>query len=135
MRTLKKNKQKMYYSILLGEVPVYEYYTDSEGNKIPIDTGEKELSYKKPSSFRGNIAMSGGESEAVEFGIDKSQYSAVLTMDKGELPIDETSLIWFETKPVVGSDGKANQFSADYKVVKIIPSLNSVRYLLNKVVK
>ena len=125
----------MYYSILLGEVPVYEYYTDSEGNKIPIDTGEKELSYKKPSSFRGNIAMSGGESEAVEFGIDKSQYSAVLTMDKGELPIDETSLIWFETKPVIGSGGKVNKHSADYTVVKIIPSLNGTRYLLNKVVK
>lgn len=136
MRTLKKNKQKMYYSTFLGESPVYDgEYIDSDGNKFPIETGEMELSYKKPVSFNGNIVMSGGESEAVEFGIDKSQYSAILTMNIGELPIDETSLIWHETKPVISSDKKVDRHSADYTVVKVIPSLNSVRYLLKKVVK
>lgn len=135
MRTLKKNKQQMYYSVLLGEYPVYDYYVDSDGNRIPISTGESKLRYDAPKVFEGNIAMSGGESEAVEFGVNKSDYSAVLVVDKGELPIDETSLIWFESEPVAGSEENISTSSADYTVTKIIPSVNGVRYLLKKVVK
>ena len=135
MRTLKKNKQKMYYSVLLGEYPIYDYYIDSDGNRIPVSTGESEMRYSVPKDFKGNIAMSGGESEAVEFGVNKSDYSAVLVVDKEELPIDETSLIWFESEPVDGSGEAINVSDADYTVTKIIPSLNGVRYLLKKVVK
>ena len=32
MRTLQQNKQKLFYSLLMGEQPVYEL--DDEGNKI-----------------------------------------------------------------------------------------------------
>ena len=135
MRTLKKNKQQMHYSLLLGEYPIYDHYIDSDGNRIPVSTGESELRYALPKVFEGNIAMSGGESEAVEFGVDKSDYSAVLIVDKEELPIDETSLIWFESEPVGGSEGNIDASSSDYTVTKIIPSLNGVRYLLKKVVK
>lgn len=135
MRTLDRNKQKMYYALYAGEVPIYDYYIDQDGNKIPIDTGETQIGYSKPVEFQGNIAMSGSESENTEFGIDKSQYSAVLVVDKEELPIDETSLIWYETLPVVGISGEADANSADYTVVKVDPSLNSARYLLKKVVK
>lgn len=135
MRTLKKNKQQMYYSVLLGEYPIYDYYIDSDGNRIPVSTGESEMRYSVPKVFKGNIAMSGGESEAVEFGVNKSDYSAVLVVDKEELPIDETSLIWFEPEPVDGSGETINVSDADYTVTKIIPSLNGVRYLLKKVVK
>ena len=135
MRTLKKNKQEMYYSVLLGEYPIYDYYIDSDGNRIPVSTGESEMRYSVPKDFKGNIAMSGGESEAVEFGVNKSDYSAVLVVDKEELPIDETSLIWFESEPVGGSEENVDASSADYTVTKIIPSLNGVRYLLKKVVK
>ena len=125
----------MYYALVGGLIPVYDYYTDSEGNKIPLDTGEVEIGYYTPVSFDGNIAMSGGESENVAFGIDKSQYSAVLVTDKDLLPIDETSLIWFETEPSFISEGVVDKYSADYTVVKKIPSLNGVKYLLKKVVK
>lgn len=135
MRTLKKNKQEMYYSVLLGEYPIYDYYIDSDGNRIPVSTGESEMRYSVPRDFKGNIAMSGGESEAVEFGVNKSDYSAVLVADKEELPIDETSLIWFESEPPAGSEEDIDAASADYTVTKIIPSLNGVRYLLKKVVK
>ena len=135
MRTLKKNKQEMYYSVLLGEYPIYDYYIDSDGNRIPVSTGESEMRYSVPKDFKGNIAMSGGESEAVEFGVNKSDYSAVLVVDKEELPIDETSLIWFESEPVDGSGETIKVSDADYTVTKIIPSLNGVRYLLKKVVK
>lgn len=135
MRSLKKNKQKMHYALYGNSIPVYDYYVDSEGNKIPLDTGEMINGYYPPVIFYGNISMSGGESESHEFGIDKSQYSAVLVVDKGLLPIDETSRIWYETQPQLSDDGNVDGDSADYTVVKIVPSLNGMKYLLKKVVK
>lgn len=143
MMMLGQNQQKLYYSLRDTEIPVYErdeygniiYYEDSEGNKIPLETGETEIGYGKPVKFFGNIAMSGGESEAVEYGLDLSQYSAVLVTDKGLIPIDETSRIWHTTEPLVDENGYADEFSSDYMVVKLSPSLNVDKYVLKKVVK
>lgn len=142
MRTLAKNKQKMYYALQIGEVPVYE--TDADGNiiyitvdgeKIPVETGETKIGYGNPVEFFGNIAMSGGESEAVEFGLNLGDYSAVLVVDKGLLPINETSRIWHTTEPTMNADGTVDEFTADYYVVKVSPSLNVDKYVLQKVVK
>lgn len=135
MMVLAQNQQKMYYANQDVEVPVYEDYTDEDGNKYPIDTGEKEKIYGKPVEFFGNIAMSGGEAEAVEFGLDLSQYSAVLILPKGMLPLTETSRIWHNTEPTVDINGYVNEFTADYRVVKISPSLNFDKFILEKVVK
>lgn len=155
MMMLESNKQKMYYSLLDSEIPVYERdedgniiyqsYIDSDGNeiffldengeKIPVETGDTELSYSDPVEFFGNIAMSGGESEAVEFGLDVGDYSAVLVVDKGMLPIDETSLIWHTTEPKIDKNGMIDEHSADYTIVKISPSLNVDKFVLKAVVK
>lgn len=157
MRTLAKNKQKMYYALQIGEVPVYMYdnegnimydhytdsegniiyYLDSDGNKIPRETGEYELGYSEPVEFFGNIALSGGESEAVEYGIDVSAYDATLIVDKNALPLSETSLIWFESEVGYKDTEKTivDPNSADYKVKKPSPSLNIGKYILNKIVK
>ena len=72
MRMAKCNKQKMYYALYGKEVPIYDYYIDSEGNKIPTDTGETKITYETPVEFYGNIALSGGESQAGEFGLNLS---------------------------------------------------------------
>lgn len=141
--TLDFNKQKMYYSLQDKEVPIYEtdengdivYYEDLDGNRIPLETGETKKVYSEPVEFLGNIAMSGGESETVEYGIDLSQYAATLVVDKDLLPINETSIIWHKTEPVIKEDGTVDEFSADYTVVKLSPSLNFDRYILQKVVK
>ena len=135
LRTLAKNKQKMHYALYGKEVPIYDYYTDSEGNKIPLDTGETKITYENPVEFFGNIALSGGESEAVEFGLNLADYEAVLVMTKNTLPIDETSRIWHNTEPTYNEDGTVNELSADYTVVKVSPSLNVDKFVLKKVVK
>ena len=142
MRTLNKNKQKMYYALQDKEIPVYELdddgnvkYMEIDGVMVPIETGDTKLVYSLPVEFSGNIAMSGGESQAAEFGLNLADYSAVLVMDKGEIPITETSLIWHGSEPEINDDGTVNQFSADYTVVKLSPSINSDRYALKKVVK
>ena len=136
MRTLNKNTQKMYYANQDRVVPIYDYYEDEDGNMIPLDTGETKLVYSEPIEFKGNISLSnGGEVEVQEFGLNLADYEAVLVVDKNTLPITEKSLIWHVTAPTKGIDGNTDEYSADYRIVKISPSLNFDKYVLKKVVK
>ena len=136
MRTLNKNTQAMYYANQDRVVPIYEYYEDEDGNMIPLDTGETKLVYGEPIEFKGNISLSnGGEVEVQEYGLSQADYSAILITSKNTLPITETSLIWHTTEPTKDIDGNTNEFSADYRVVKVSDSLNVSKYALQKVVK
>lgn len=144
MRTLMRNKQKMYYALYKGSEPTYVLdengdkiisYIDEEGNIYYEETGEERNVYENPVEFFGNISMSGGESEAVEYGLDVSSYSAVMITDKGSIPITETSRIWKETEPKMNKYGTVDEFSADYTVVKVSPSLNYDKYILQRVNK
>ena len=138
MRTLNKNTQKMYYANQDRVVPIYEYYEDEDGNTIPLDTGETKLVYGEPIEFKGNISLSnGGEVEVQEFGLDVSAYDAILIVQKDYVPISETTLIWFEN-PIIYDDEiqkVPNEFSADYRVLSVKPSLNSTKYVLGRLVK
>lgn len=145
MMMLAANKQKMFYALQNGQVPIYEtdedgntlYYTDNDGNRYPMETGEYEAGYSNVKEFFGNIAMSGGEAEAKEYGIDVSQYDAVLIVEKGKLPIDETSLIWFQEE--VGYKDTAKTIvdgnTATFRVLAVKPSLNVTKYVLGRITK
>lgn len=144
MRMLKKNKQKLHYSLFLEERPEYALdefgnkiieYVDEEGNEYYRETGEMERVYSLPVEFLGNISMSGGEAEATEFGLNTADYEAVLIVNKGLLPIDESSLIWFESEPVINDNGLVDYVTADYSIIKISPSLNVDKYVLKKTIK
>lgn len=146
MRTLQKNKIKMKYALLIGEQdeialdddgnPIINYI-DDDGNVYYQYTGEKELIYSEPTEFSANFSMSGGESEAVSFGIDISAYDAVITTVKNTLPISETSLIWVENEVVYKDIDKTKIManSADYKVTKVSNTLNVTMYVLKAMVK
>ena len=131
MRTLRKNAQKMYYANLVDVVQ--EEYIDEDGIRYP--TGEPKNIYSEPVEFKGNIAMSGGEAEAQEFGLNLADYEAVLLVGKNTLPITESSLIWHTSEPTKDDKGYTDEYSADYRIVKISPSLNFDKYVLKKVVK
>lgn len=144
MRLLEKNKQDLKYALQVGEVPIYErdedgniIYIEVDGQKVPVETGETEPGYSNPIDFRGNIAMSGGEAEAKSFGVDISEYDAILLMEKDKIPIDETSLIWHmsEVKYIDKQNTIADRKSADYSIKRVQPSLNFTRYLLKRIVK
>ena len=139
MRTLRKNKTRLWYALNVGEVPVYQ--TDDEGNVVtitvrhvatPVRTGEMKQGYTTPIEFKGNIVKSGGQAQATAFGLSLEDYSAVLIVNKEQLPITESSLIWTET-PVL-TDG-TYEGSAAYTVAKVIDSLNGARYALREKVK
>ena len=133
----------MYYALLIGEFPIYAL--DDQGNKIVdpetheyIETGSKEILYSEPVEFYGNIAMSGSDVNRVEFGVSEANYEAVLIMAKGDIPITETSLLWFQTTPqtkTIDDKKYAVESTADYRVLKVSPSLNVDRYILDKIVK
>lgn len=126
MRTLKKNKQAMYYSLLLGSTPEY----NASGQR----TGRKIENYSQPIQFFGNIVFSSGEVLLEEYGTDVGNYDAILIMEKNELPITETSLLWFESEPQYKDTEQTivDDKSADYRVAQIKPALNSVKYVLNR---
>lgn len=164
MRTLNKNKQKLYYALFEKESPVYEtsvygiypgyitpgeneiplddaqeniVYVEVDGVKVPVETGETEISYATPVLFKGNISLSGGEADFESLGIDRSNYDAILIMNKNEIPITESSIIWHESAIVYKDSDKkiADATTADYRVKKRAPSLNQVIYLLERIVK
>lgn len=148
MRCLLKNKQTLYYALLIGTVPEYEL--DSEGNKVVdyvdeetgevfyVETGVQTPIYSEPIKFKGNIAFAGADLLRVEYGISDENYEAVLVLNKDQIPLKDTSLIWYQTEPQTKEiDGAmyADDATADYKVLRSVPSLNNDRFILTKVVK
>lgn len=142
-----KNKQILWYANQKSQAPVEtgesETYTDSQGNTYTydIDDGYSEEEYDLPVQFKANISFNGGNinfgtgsTDFVEFGVSNGDFTAIVVTRKGEVPINDTSLIWYETEPVI-VNGKVDISSADYKIKKLSPSLNIDKYLLIKVVK
>lgn len=136
MRLCRKNKTNLWYSLYKDSETAYlkdedgnTVYQEIDGEQVPVETGHKPPSYDTPVKFKGYIQFNGGESEAKAFGVSVDSYTHILIMRRGELPIDETSLI-FNDEP-----SEVAEKTADYKVVKVAPSLNFVTYLLKSVSK
>ena len=147
MRTLDKNKTQMWYALHRESEDIYK--VDEHGNRIVVyvdesvtppkvyyeKAGHTKEGYGEPIEFFGNIAFSkSGEAETTEFGVSLADYEADVTVSREYLPIDETSLIWTHT-PLIDGDGYAVESDADYRVLKVVPSLNECKYLLAKVQK
>lgn len=146
MRVMRRNKQTIKYSNLVGDVD--EYQLDENGHLIVdyvedgvtyyVMTGRKILMYSDPAVAKVNISFSGGETLTQDFGVDMSSYDASIVYDLNEYPISETSLVWYESTPTFIGEGVARRVdpnSADYKVTKVKPSLNYTKLLLAKRVK
>lgn len=137
MRTLKKNEQTLYYANYLGEVPVYA--TDDDGNILTqtIDGETVQVidsyrqGYSEATEFSANISFNSGETAMSEFGLNPSQYNAVINATKGMFPFDEQTLIWHTSEPEY-KDGVIVPESADYRVIAIKTSLNEERFILKK---
>ena len=146
MRTLNRNKQKMKYSHKGERQPIYELdadgnkiidYVDEEGNVYYRETGSYTSGWSEPQEFYGNIAMSGGEAEAMEFGLSIGDYNAVIVMQKDEISLEEGDVIWLNSE-VLYEDGEmlgVDDKSADFAVLKVSESINFVKYVLRAVVK
>lgn len=144
MRTCRKNKQRLMYALYKG-VAEPEIVTDRDGNPMFDDDGNyiydssstTDIRYSDPVPFFGNIAFSkgSGEADGEAYGISLSDYDSTLIMIRGEIPIDETSLIFKDSTPEYDDNGNLLRDSADFTVVKVQPSLNTIIYLLKRIVK
>jgi len=141
MRMCRKNKQHLMYALYKGKAEkTYlrdrdgNYILDDKGNMIENKSSVNRPAYHDPVSFIGNISFASGESEAEAYGVSVGDYDSKLHMLKDEIPIDETSLIFKESTPKYDKDGNLDRESADFVVVKVQPSLNTVTYLLKRVI-
>lgn len=133
MRTLRKNKQTIYYALKSDRTAISSTDTITvDGETVYVDEGDYEISYESPIEFLGNISFSGGDSNDVEFGLDLSTYDAIIVTNVKAIPITETSLIWFETEPPSGTNDGS---TADYSVVAVRNSLNQTKAILKRRVK
>lgn len=64
-----------------------------------------------------------------------SDYEAVIVTTQMDLPLTETSIIWWDSEPQYNSDGTVDGDSACYSVLAVKPSLSSMKYLLKKLPK
>lgn len=121
MRSLKKNKQKLYYATYSDEIPVYETdddgkikYTKVDGELIPIPIGTM-AGYNKPVVFYANISAGKGDVQADVFG-SSVDYSRTISTCDMDCPITKLTRLWIGCEPQYNEDGSVNGDSANYEV-------------------
>lgn len=123
MRCLSRNKSVFYYALQGEKTEIKDEY----GNA----TGQYNVSYTDPIKTCGNISAARGEVQSREFGESES-YDKVIVLDEINTPIDEYSILWVDTLPLLNADGSTNT-PHDYIVRQVARSLNSVSIAISKV--
>lgn len=121
MRSLKKNMQRLFYSLYSKEITVYKrdenrdiVYVEDDGERIPVVIGT-QAGYSEPVEFYANISAGKGNAQEAVFGSDVDYTRTICTTDMS-CPIDELTRIWIDNEVKYNADGTANADSADYKV-------------------
>ena len=113
MRDLKRNRQKIWYSLLNVSAGVDEW-----GNTEDIKT------YSVPFPIDISISANKGETSLQAFGTDLDYDREMSTHDMN-CPIDEYSHLWV--------DGRDTNETHNYIVKAVSKSLNCIRYAIKKV--
>lgn len=131
MKCMSRNKTKFFYALYEGKTPI----TDEYGNV----TGEYDVQHGKPTEFYANISAAKGETQTRQFG-ESEAYDKVIVMDNSAPQINEYTVLWVDTVPLVDDSGalKLNDKGEvitphDYIVKKVAKSLNSVSIAISKV--
>lgn len=123
MRILNRNKVTFYYALYEGRASI----KDEWGN----ETGEYKTQYSKPQTYKANVSSAKGEISTRQFG-ETETYDKVITMDIDAPDIDEYSILWVDSMPVLDEDGNTTT-PHDYIVRKVAKSLNVITLAINKV--
>lgn len=123
MRCLARNKCTFFYALHDKQTELKDEY----GNA----TGQYMVSYTKPVKMYGNVSAAQGEIESRQFG-ESETYDKVIVLDNQLTPIDEYSILWVDTLPVLKAD-RSTETPHDYIVKKVARSLNSVSIAISKV--
>ena len=123
MRCMERNKCIFYFSSFTDKVGIADEY----GNR----TGEYAVSYSNPTKLSGNVSAAMGEMQNRQFG-ESELYDKVIVLDNPKVGIDEYSILWVDTLPVINEDGSTDT-PYDYIVKKVARSLNCVSIAISKV--
>lgn len=123
MRTLNRNKIRIFYANYNAKTPLKDEY----GNL----TGEYKITYGNPVAVMANVSAARGESTTRQFGEDV-RYDRIIVLDDPAFPIAETSILWIDATPEIAEDG-TTKTPHDYIVKQVAPSLNSVSIAVSKV--
>ena len=123
MRCMVRNKQNFYYASYIDTNEL----TDEYGNK----TGEYEVVYGNPIETKGNISGAQGEVQIKQFG-ESERYDKVIVLDNVDTEINEYSILWVDTLPLLNDDGTTST-PHDYIVKKVAKTINSVAIAIRKV--
>lgn len=155
MRTARINKQKMWYSLPGETVPVYVrdkdgnivydkyvdddgniiYYTDDNGNRIPLMTGNTKQGYGEPVEFMCGISARIEQALIEAYGINDTTMYAQMDYLANEFPFVVGTLIWKRSEPTL-IDGQVDKDSADYKVKAVLDEYPNVwTCLIERVLK
>lgn len=125
MRTLARNKQKMFYSNPGESTPIYKtdefgntIYIEVDGERVPVETGEYSPGFSMPVEFKANIAGKLSDVIIRAFGADSSDNHAQIVSDKDVLPFEIGTRIWKKSKVRYKDDAKTivDPDSSDYRV-------------------
>ena len=123
MRCMARNKSKFYYASYIDNTEIIDEY----GNA----TGEYTLSYGNPIECKANISAARGDAIIRQFGESES-YDKVIVLDDINAPIDEHSILWVDTLPLLNENG-TTATPHDYIVKRVAKSLNGVSIAIQKV--
>jgi len=145
MRTLRKNEQKLYYSLFISNSPKYELdedgnriidYYDDFGNPIYLEEGENEDTYSMPVEFWACIDGNIRETLMKEFGTISSPNYAQIVAKTGLYDFKVGTLIWKDSEIKYKEDGTPDEASADYDVIGILDEqTDNTTFFLHKNVK
>jgi hypothetical protein len=116
MRDLKRNTQKVFYKLYLGEQSVIDQYGNVTGSYIPVysDLMEAEMV----------VSPNKGAAETEQFG-SLLDYDRTMTTADVNVLIDESSVLWV--------DGADTAGAWNYEVKKRAPWKNSVQFAISQV--
>ena len=95
MRTLQRNRQKIWYALY-----------QSIGDAVDDDgyaTGEPDVSYSEPVETEMNVSGGRGTAQAQFFGMDNPFTHTAVTQDL-TTPFDTTTVFWFGKTPGKNAD-------------------------------
>jgi hypothetical protein len=123
MRGMVRNKSKFYYASYIGKTEIIDEYGNS--------TGEYKILYSNLYECSANISAAQGELKYRQFGESES-YDKVIVLDDINTPINEYSILWVDTLPLINNDGSTTT-PHDYVVTRKAVSLNTVLIAIRKV--
>lgn len=115
MRSLNRNKRKIYYALMTGHTANMDEY----GN----ETGERTPNYGEITALMCNVSAATGQ-EAVEAFGSFTGYSRTMFVADSACPIEEDSVLWFGVEPTEPHN---------YIVVRKADSKNGILYALQEV--